>query len=52
MIGAVWVELADQAVVKRTGDALEGRGFHVEFLNNKDEALERLKALILQASRL
>jgi hypothetical protein len=46
VIDAVWVELADQAVVKRTGDSLEGRGFHVEFLNNKDEALERLKTLI------
>lgn len=32
--------------MKKTGAALEGRGFHVEFLNNKAEALERLKHLI------
>jgi hypothetical protein len=42
----MWVELADQVVVKKTEEALEGRGFHVEFLNNKEEALERLKNLI------
>ena len=42
----LWIELADQAVVRRTGEALEERGFHVEFLNNKEEALERLKNII------
>ncbi len=42
----MWVELADQAVVSSTGVALEGRCFHVEFLNNKQEALERLKNLV------
>jgi len=46
VIGTMWAELADQAVVKRTWAALEERGFHVEFLNNKEEALERLKILI------
>ena len=42
----MWVELADQAVVRNTGAALEGRGFQIEFLNSKQEALERLKNLI------
>ena len=42
----MWVELADQSVVKKTIEALEGRGLRVEFLNNKEEALERLKNLI------
>ena len=46
MIGNMWVELADQAVVRNTGAALEGRGFQIEFLNSKQEALERLKNLI------
>ncbi|MGD0449891.1 MAG: LUD domain-containing protein [Candidatus Bathyarchaeia archaeon] len=32
--------------MEKTGEALEGRGFHVKFLNNKAEALERLKNLI------
>jgi len=42
----LWIELANQDVLKKTGEALEGRGFHVEFLNNKEEALERLKNFI------
>jgi hypothetical protein len=42
----MWVEQADQAVVRNTSAALEGRGFHIEFLNNKAEALERLKNFI------
>ena len=42
----MWVELADEVVVKRTGEALEGRGVHVEFLKSKEEALERLKNFI------
>jgi len=42
----MWVELADEVVVKRTGEALVGRGVHVEFLNNRGEALERLKNFI------
>ena len=42
----MWVELADQAVVRRTGETLEIRGVHVESLNNKEETLERLKNLI------
>jgi hypothetical protein len=42
----MWVELADEVVVRRTGEALEGRGIHVEFLNNKEEALKRLTNLI------
>ena len=46
MIGNMWVELADPSVVKKTIDALEGRGFHVEFLNSKEKSLERLKNFI------
>jgi L-lactate utilization protein LutC len=42
----MWVELADQDILKRTGESLAERGFHVEFLNNKEEAMERLKNLI------
>jgi L-lactate utilization protein LutC len=42
----MWVELADQDILKRTGESLAKRGFHVEFLNNKEEAMERLKNLI------
>jgi hypothetical protein len=38
----MWVELADEAVVKRTVEALKDRGVHVEFLNNREEALKRL----------
>ncbi len=42
----MWVELADEVVMKRTSEALAGRGVHVEFLNNSEEALERLKNFI------
>jgi hypothetical protein len=42
----VWVELADEAVVKRTMEALEGRGVHVEFLSSKEDALKRLTEFI------
>jgi L-lactate utilization protein LutC len=42
----MWVELADEVVVERTGEALEARGVYVEFLNTKEEALERLKNFI------
>ena len=42
----MWSELADEDVIKRTSDALEGRGVRVEFLNNKEEALKRLKEII------
>jgi hypothetical protein len=43
---AMWVELADEAVVKRTIEALEGRGVHVEFLRSKEDALKRLTEFI------
>jgi L-lactate utilization protein LutC len=42
----VWVELADEAVVKKTIEALKSRGVHVEFLNNKEDALKRLTEFI------
>jgi biotin operon repressor len=31
----VWVELADEDVVKKTIEALKSRGVQVEFLNKK-----------------
>jgi len=37
----MWVELADETVVRKTGEAPVGRGVHVEFLNSKEDALER-----------
>jgi L-lactate utilization protein LutC len=42
----VWVELADETLVNRTAKALEARGVHVEFLNNKEDALKRLTEFI------
>jgi hypothetical protein len=42
----VWVELADEAGVKKTGEALESRGVHVEFLSSKEAALKRLTDFI------
>ncbi len=42
----MWVELADETVVKRTIEALEGRGVHVELLNTKEDALKRLTEFI------
>lgn len=45
-VDAMWVELADEVVVKRTGEVLKGRGVHVEFLNSKEEALKRLTNFI------
>lgn len=42
----MWVELANEAVVKRTIEALEGRGVHVEFLRSKEDALKRLTEFI------
>ncbi len=43
---AVWVELSDEAVVKKTMEALEGRGVHVKFLGSKEDALKILKEFI------
>lgn len=43
---AMWLELADAVVLKRTGEALVDRGVHVEFLSTKEEALDRLKNFI------
>jgi ActR/RegA family two-component response regulator len=43
---AVWVELADEAVVKKTMEALENRGVQVEFLSSKEDALKRLTEFI------
>jgi L-lactate utilization protein LutB len=43
---AVWVELADEAVVKKTMETLENRGVHVEFLSSKEDALKRLTEFI------
>ncbi|HUK84452.1 MAG TPA: lactate utilization protein, partial [Candidatus Acidoferrum sp.] len=43
---AVWVELPDEAVVKKTMEALEGRGVHVKFLGSKEDALKILKEFI------
>jgi len=42
----MWVELADEIVVKTTSETLSSRGVHVEFLNNKAEALDSLKNFI------
>ena len=42
----MWTELANEAVIKRTSDALESRGVRVEFLNNKEEPLKRLREII------
>ena len=42
----MWTELADEDVIKRTSEALEGRGVHVEFFNNREEALKRLTNFI------
>jgi len=42
----VWVELADEDVVKKTIEALKSRGVQVEFLNNKEDALKRLTEFI------
>jgi hypothetical protein len=42
----VWIDLANEAVDKKTSEALSSRGVHVEFLSNKTEALERLKNFI------
>ena len=38
----MWVELADEAVVRKTIEALESRSVHVEFLSSKEDALKRL----------
>jgi hypothetical protein len=35
----VWVELADEDVVKKTIEALKSRGVHVEFLSSKEDAV-------------
>jgi hypothetical protein len=42
----VWVELADEDVVKKTIEALKSRGVQVEFLNKKEDALKRLTEFI------
>ena len=42
----MWVELADEAVVKKTIEALKSRVVYVEFLNNKEDALKRLTEFI------
>ena len=38
----MWVELAEESVIKKTIEVLESRGVHVEFLSSKDIALKRL----------
>jgi hypothetical protein len=42
----VWVELPDEVVVRKTIEALKSRGVHVEFLDNKEDALKRLTEFI------
>lgn len=41
-----WAELANEDTIKRASEALKARGVQVEFLQNKEEALKRLLALI------
>ena len=42
----MWTELASEDIIKRTSEALRGRGVHVEFLKNKEEALKKLREFI------
>ena len=42
----MWTELANEAAIKGTSNALESRGVRVEFLNNKEEPLKRLREII------
>lgn len=39
-------QLATEESIKKTREALEERGFHAEVVNSKEEALEKIKALI------
>ena len=47
----MWVELSDEAVVKKTMEALKGRGVQVKFLGSKEDALKRLTGIYSSRSR-
>jgi L-lactate utilization protein LutB len=42
----MWTEIPSEEIVRKTIEALKGRGVNVEFLKNRAEALKRLTELI------
>jgi hypothetical protein len=48
----MWTGIPSEEIVRKTIEALKGRGVTVEFLQNRAEALKRLKELIPPAAEL
>ena len=46
-----WERLADSETIRRTLEGLTSRGFSAELVENRKEALERVRSLIPQGAR-